>query len=89
MLIALCLLYYNCFIIVSDVNGVSSQDGLFRYPSFDSPENAAMSAALIAAASFGIIILFSVLVLLGKRLFDSWQRRDYSRMDYLINGMYN
>ena len=61
----------------------------FHYPHFESPESAAISGALIAAVSFGVMFLFSVLVLVGKRCFDSWQRRHYSRMDYLINGMYN
>lgn len=61
----------------------------FHYPHFETPESAAMSGALIAAVSFGIIFLFSVLVLVGKRCFDSWQRRHYSRMDFLVNGMYN
>lgn len=48
-----------------------------------------LSAALIAALSFGILFFFAVLVLIGKRCFDSWQRRHYSRVDYLVNGMYN
>ena len=48
-----------------------------------------LSAALIAAFSFGILFFFVVLVLIGKRCFDNWQRRHYSRVDYLVNGMYN
>lgn len=49
----------------------------------------AMSAALIAALSFGILFFAAVIVLLSKRLYDGWQRRHYSRVDYLVNGMYN
>ncbi|VDH90361.1 Hypothetical predicted protein, partial [Mytilus galloprovincialis] len=52
-------------------------------------ESNVLSAALIAALSFGILFFFAVLVLIGKRCFDSWQKRHYSRIDYLVNGMYN
>nr|XP_006818899.1 PREDICTED: uncharacterized protein C11orf24-like isoform X2 [Saccoglossus kowalevskii] len=47
------------------------------------------TGALVAAMCFGILFLFAVMVLLGKRAYESYQRRHYSKMDYLINGMYN
>ncbi|XP_078000225.1 uncharacterized protein LOC144452896 isoform X2 [Glandiceps talaboti] len=47
------------------------------------------TGALVAAMCFGILFLFAVLVLLGKRVYEGYQRRHYSKMDYLINGMYN
>jgi len=47
------------------------------------------ATGLIAALIFGIIFFVTVLVLVGKRCYDGWQRRHYSKIDYLINGMYN
>ncbi|OWF51982.1 MANSC domain-containing protein 1 [Mizuhopecten yessoensis] len=48
-----------------------------------------VSAALIAALSFGVLFFFAVTAIVGKRCYDGWQRRHYSRVDYLINGIYN
>ncbi|XP_070581550.1 uncharacterized protein C11orf24 homolog isoform X1 [Ptychodera flava] len=47
------------------------------------------TGALVAAMCFGMLFVFAVLVLLGKRFYEGYQRRHYSKMDYLINGMYN
>ncbi|XP_069128778.1 mucin-21-like [Argopecten irradians] len=48
-----------------------------------------VATALIAALSFGVIFFFAVTAIVGKRCYDGWQRRHYSRVDYLINGIYN
>ncbi|KAH3736938.1 hypothetical protein DPMN_043514 [Dreissena polymorpha] len=48
-----------------------------------------MSAGLIVVLSIGIFLTFVLMVVLGKRLFDGWQRCHYSKLDFLINGMYN
>eukprot|EP00058_Branchiostoma_floridae_P008386 XP_002593874.1 hypothetical protein BRAFLDRAFT_75668 [Branchiostoma floridae] len=45
--------------------------------------------SLIVAMCFGLLFLFAVIVVVGKRWYESWQRRHYSKIDYLINGMYN
>ncbi|CAH1251050.1 MANSC4 [Branchiostoma lanceolatum] len=45
--------------------------------------------SLIVAMCFGLLFLFAVVVVVGKRWYESWQRRHYSKIDYLINGMYN
>lgn len=47
-----------------------------------------MVPVLAAALSFGVVFLVAVTVLVGKRVFEAWQRRHYSRVDYLVNGMY-
>ncbi|XP_022079354.1 MANSC domain-containing protein 1-like isoform X2 [Acanthaster planci] len=49
----------------------------------------ASNGALIAALCFGVIFLLAVVVLLGKHWYEAYQRRHYSKVDYLINGMYN
>ena len=53
------------------------------------PTSHVTSVALIGALSFGIIFFLAIVGLVIKRGFDSWQRRHYSRIDYLVNGMYN
>ncbi len=48
-----------------------------------------MAPALIATLTFGIMFIFAVFVLVGKRVYDGYQRRHYQKIDYLVNGMYN
>ncbi|NWH58792.1 MANS1 protein, partial [Geococcyx californianus] len=45
-------------------------------------------SSLIAALLFGVIFLLLVIALTGKKLCESLQKRHYTRLDYLINGMY-
>ncbi|XP_014734381.1 PREDICTED: MANSC domain-containing protein 1 [Sturnus vulgaris] len=45
-------------------------------------------SSLVAALFFGVIFLLLVIVLTGKKIHESLQKRHYSRLDYLINGMY-
>ncbi|NWI68509.1 MANS1 protein, partial [Todus mexicanus] len=45
-------------------------------------------SSLIAALFFGVIFLLLVIALTGKKLHESLQKRHYTRLDYLINGMY-
>jgi len=48
-----------------------------------------MLAVLVSSLSFGCVFVLTVITVLGKRIYDSWRKRHYSRLDYLINGMYN
>ncbi|XP_053109273.1 MANSC domain-containing protein 1 [Hemicordylus capensis] len=43
---------------------------------------------LLAALLFGVIFLLLVAVLVGRKMLESLQQRRYTRLDYLINGMY-
>ncbi|XP_072206759.1 MANSC domain-containing protein 1 [Excalfactoria chinensis] len=43
---------------------------------------------LIAALFFGVIFLLLVIALTGKKMHESLQKRQYTRLDYLINGIY-
>ncbi|NXO54364.1 MANS1 protein, partial [Aramus guarauna] len=45
-------------------------------------------SSLIAALLFGVIFLLLVIALTGKKIHESLQKRHYTRLDYLINGMY-
>ncbi|NWX88768.1 MANS1 protein, partial [Nothoprocta pentlandii] len=45
-------------------------------------------SGLVAALFFGLIFLLLVIVLTGKKVHESLQKRRYTRLDYLINGMY-
>ncbi|KAI1238903.1 hypothetical protein IHE44_0011994, partial [Lamprotornis superbus] len=45
-------------------------------------------SSLVAALFFGVIFLLLVIVLTGKKIHESLQKRHYSRLDYLINGIY-
>lgn len=43
---------------------------------------------LVAALLFGVIFLLLVIALTGKKMHESLRKRQYTRLDYLINGMY-
>ncbi|NXW01992.1 MANS1 protein, partial [Fregetta grallaria] len=45
-------------------------------------------SSLVAALLFGMIFLLLVIALTGKKMHESLQKRHYTRLDYLINGMY-
>ncbi|KFV46745.1 MANSC domain-containing protein 1, partial [Gavia stellata] len=45
-------------------------------------------SSLVAALLFGVIFFLLVITLTGKRIHESLQKRHYTRLDYLINGMY-
>nr|XP_009677014.1 PREDICTED: MANSC domain-containing protein 1 [Struthio camelus australis] len=45
-------------------------------------------SSLVAALLFGVIFLLLVIALTGKKVHESLQKRYYTRLDYLINGMY-
>ncbi|XP_059701783.1 MANSC domain-containing protein 1 [Haemorhous mexicanus] len=45
-------------------------------------------SSLVAALFFGVTFLLLVIVLTGKKIHESLQKRHYTRLDYLINGMY-
>lgn len=47
------------------------------------------SLHLVIGLVLGLMVLLTVLGLVGKRVHDSWQRRHYHRMDFLIDGMYH
>ncbi|NXE89631.1 MANS1 protein, partial [Menura novaehollandiae] len=45
-------------------------------------------SSLVAALLFGVIFLLLVIALTGKKIHESLHKRHYTRLDYLINGMY-
>ena len=51
---------------------------------FFNPTTVGLSLAL----GFGILFTVLVIGFISKRVYDSWQRRHYNKMDYLVDGMY-
>ncbi|NXF75758.1 MANS1 protein, partial [Sclerurus mexicanus] len=45
-------------------------------------------SSLVAALLLGMIFLLLVIALTGKKIHESLQKRHYTRLDYLISGMY-
>lgn len=45
-------------------------------------------SVLLAVLLFGVIFLLLAQVVIGRKLLESLRHRRYSRLDYLINGMY-
>lgn len=71
-------------LLPSATNGTGSSSS-----SSSKKPNVGMQAGLALAAIFGCIFGVAVIVLVSKRVYEGWQKRHYTRMDYLINGMYN
>ncbi|NXR47657.1 MANS1 protein, partial [Hippolais icterina] len=94
------LLSFPGFVLSSD-SPASSQNDLQGYDPSDSesslPEGVLRGkgvfqlvekSSLLAALFFGVLFLLLVIVLTGKKIHESLQKRHYTRLDYLINGMY-
>ncbi|NXC92773.1 MANS1 protein, partial [Certhia familiaris] len=88
------------FILSSD-SPTSSQNHLRGYDPSDSESSLSEGvlrgkgvfqlgekSSLVAALFFGVMFLLLVIVLTGKKIYESLQKRHYTRLDYLINGMY-
>ncbi|NWX67087.1 MANS1 protein, partial [Promerops cafer] len=88
------------FILSSD-SPASSQNDLQGYDPSDSESSLSEGvlggkgvfrlggkSSLVAALFFGVIFLLLIIVLKGKKIHESLQQRHYTRLDYLINGMY-
>ncbi|NXQ18313.1 MANS1 protein, partial [Peucedramus taeniatus] len=86
---------------LSSNSPTSSQNGLRSYDPSDSESSLSEGvlrgkavfqlgekSSLVAALFFGMIFLLLVIVLSGKKIHESLQKRHYTRLDYLINGMY-
>ncbi|NXY61395.1 MANS1 protein, partial [Callaeas wilsoni] len=87
--------------ILSSDSPTSSQNDLRGYDPSDSESSLSEGvlrgkgvfqlgekSSLVAALLFGVIFLLLVIVLTGKKIHESLQKRHYTRLDYLINGMY-
>ncbi|NXH40095.1 MANS1 protein, partial [Dicaeum eximium] len=88
------------FVLSSD-SPASSQNDLWGYDPSDSESSLSEGvlrgksvsqlgekSSLVAALFFGVTFLLLVIVLTGKKIHESLQKRHYTRLDYLINGMY-
>ncbi|NWZ03938.1 MANS1 protein, partial [Loxia curvirostra] len=95
------LLSFPGFILSSD-SPASSQNDLQGYDPSDLESSLSEGAlrekgvfhlgeksSLVAALFFGVTFLLLVIVLTGKKIHESLQKRHYTRLDYLINGMYS
>lgn len=94
------LLSFPGFILSSD-SPAPSQNDLRGYDPSDSESSLSEGvlggrgvfqlgekSSLVAALFFGMMFLLLVIVLTGKKIHESLQKRHYTRLDYLINGMY-
>jgi hypothetical protein len=43
---------------------------------------------LLAVLVLGVTLFITVLVLFGLQAYESYKKKDYTQVDYLINGMY-
>ncbi|NXP89077.1 MANS1 protein, partial [Passerina amoena] len=94
------LLSFPGFILSSD-SPASSQNDLQGYDASDSESSLSEGvlrgkgvfklgekSSLVAALFFGVMFLLLVIVLTGRKIHESLQKRRYTRLDYLINGIY-
>ncbi|NXC32953.1 MANS1 protein, partial [Campylorhamphus procurvoides] len=92
---------FSGFILSTSDSPTSSQKDLQGYDPSDSEGNLSEGvlrgkgvvqlqekSSLVAALLFGVIFLLVVIALTGKKIHESLQKRHYTRLDYLISGMY-
>ncbi|NWS94015.1 MANS1 protein, partial [Mionectes macconnelli] len=92
---------FSGFILSTSDSPTSSQNDLQGYDPSDSESylsegvlrgkgvvQLGEKSSLVAALLFGVIFLLLVIALTGKKIHESLQKRHYTRLDYLINGMY-
>ncbi|NXX54006.1 MANS1 protein, partial [Scopus umbretta] len=96
------LLSFSGFALSTDESPTASQNDPQGYDPFDSESylpatvlrgigvvQLGEKSSLIVSLLFGVIFLLLVIALTGKKIHESLQkRRRYTRLDYLINGMY-
>ena len=84
-----CVFIYDImlFFVIGGSNNVTS--GRLDNSEEQTTQNPAIFGGLIALLCFGSFFVLAILAIFGRKLFESWQRRHYSRIDYLVNGMYN
>ncbi|NXO65146.1 MANS1 protein, partial [Phainopepla nitens] len=94
------LLSFPGFILPSD-SPPSSQNDLQGYDPSDSESSLSEGvlrgkgvfelgekSSLVAALFFGVMFFLLVIVLTGRKIHESLRKRHYTRLDYLINGIY-
>lgn len=47
------------------------------------------TSSLIAVLIFGLLFFIVTVILFLRHAYESYKRRGYTQMDYLINGMYS
>lgn len=47
------------------------------------------TASLLAIVLFGLVFFLVSVAVFVSRAYESYRRKDYTQVDYLINGMYN
>ncbi|NXP16874.1 MANS1 protein, partial [Scytalopus superciliaris] len=93
--------YFSGSILSASDSPTSSQNGLQGYDPSDSESYLSQGvlggkgvaqlqekSSLVAALLFGVVFLLLVIALTGRKIHESLQKRHYTRLDYLINGMY-
>lgn len=45
-------------------------------------------SSLLVVLLLGVTLFFTVLVLFALQAYESYKKKDYTQVDYLINGMY-
>lgn len=45
-------------------------------------------ASLLALLLFGLLFFLVVVAVFASQAYESYRRKDYTQVDYLINGMY-
>ncbi|XP_029455657.1 MANSC domain-containing protein 1 [Rhinatrema bivittatum] len=74
--------------INEQINSKEDQIGQRRGGGNSAESQPSDKSGLVAALCFGVAFLLLITVLIGRSVVESLQRRHYSRLDYLINGIY-
>ncbi|CAG5131550.1 unnamed protein product [Candidula unifasciata] len=73
----------------SDLQSQHSPNGTESRADINYQPSEATTGLLISALTVGCVCALAVVVVLSLRIYDGYKKRHYSRLDYLINGIYN
>lgn len=67
---------------------LSTQDQYLAVTTNPLPLSPVNRTALLAALLLGVTLFVTVLVLFALQAYESYKKKGYTQVDYLINGMY-
>ena len=81
--------FWDIFNLTTEPTTKQHNGNSYDYGKYKESESKGTKAWLVGSLLVGCILTATVIVMVSKRCYDSWQKRHYRKLDYLVNGMYN
>ena len=81
--------FWDIFNLTTEPVTKQQSGNSYDFGKYNGAESKGTKAWLVGSLLVGCILTATVIVMVSKRCYDSWQKRHYRKLDYLVNGMYN